>query len=188
MADITIIPLPANIKSIAGLHFGRLTVVGYGGKFKRVHKWVCRCDCGVYTLKRADHMGSGRSASCGCFNAELQKSNFQTHGGAASDKANRHPLYSVWCGMKKRCYTKSSTQYPHYGGRGIKVCAEWLFDFARFVSDMGDRPEGCSIDRIDSDGDYSAQNCRWADHSTQMKNRRPFKRGSRINVGSHNPI
>jgi hypothetical protein len=176
MAEICIIPLPKNINSIIGSRFSRLTVIGYGGKLGRAHKWVCLCDCGVTTLKRSDHMSSGRSRSCGCVNLESQKSNFEKHGGAVADKATRHHLYSTWCGMKKRCYSERCDAYPYYGGRGIGVCDEWRHDFSAFARDMGKKPDGMTLDRIDSDGDYSAGNCKWSTKSEQMKNRRPFRR------------
>lgn len=176
MAEIIIKPLPGNINSAIGMQFGRLSVIGYAGKFKRVHKWVADCDCGNRVIRRLDHMRSGRSKSCGCLNAEVQRNNFQKHGGAVMDKSKRHPLYSIWCGMKKRCYTPSCDSYPYYGGRGIKVCDKWKNNFSAFVADMGDRPQGTTLDRVDGDRDYSPENCRWADHSTQMKNRKPFKR------------
>lgn len=81
--------------------------------------------------------------------------------------------------MKKRCYSERCDAYPYYGGRGISVCSEWRDDFARFVEDMGERPAGATLDRIDNDADYGPKNCRWATKSEQMKNRRPFKRGGR---------
>ena len=86
-----------------------------------------------------------------------------THG--LSDR----PEYSIWCGMKQRCNYKNHKSYHRYGGRGIKVCSEWS-DFAQFLKDMGDRPNGMTLDRINSNGDYSKDNCRWISSSEQMKN------------------
>lgn len=87
---------------------------------------------------------------------------------------SRLPEYSLWCGMKQRCYYKKHKAYDRYGGRGIKVCERWL-DFANFYKDMGERPDGMTLERIDTDGDYSPENCKWATYSEQMKNTKRTK-------------
>lgn len=165
--------IPSRVKDITGTVFGRLEVVGYGGRKGKAILWLCKCECGNMVKCRLDHMKTGRTKSCGCLNIELQRKSFQTHGLAPADKRKRHPLYSVWCGMKKRCYTKSAHNYEYYGGRGIKVCDRWRDDFLAFVVDMGEKPDGYTIERKDNDGDYCPDNCIWADKSTQMRNRRP---------------
>lgn len=83
--------------------------------------------------------------------------------------------FKSWESMKQRCFNPNSKDYANYGGRGVSVCAEWVHDFPKFLSDMGERPEGSSLDRIDSDGNYEPSNCRWADPKTQQRNTRVSK-------------
>lgn len=89
--------------------------------------------------------------------------------------ATRHPLYATWVNMKTRCYNKNNKSYPRYGGRGIRVCDRWMekpYGFQNFVADVGERPQGCSLDRIDVNGNYCKENCRWATPTQQALNRR----------------
>lgn len=94
------------------------------------------------------------------------------------DGRSKHPLYSTYHGMRNRCNNIAHKAFYAYGARGITVCQEWLDDFWQFVADVGDRPDGTTLDRIDGDKGYTPDNCRWSDWSTQMRNRRRFKRSA----------
>ena len=89
---------------------------------------------------------------------------------ASTNKKSTHPLYSTWSGIKSRCYNPNMTSYDYYGGRGITVCDRWLNSFESFLEDMGDRPAGYTLDRIDSNKGYSPDNCRWANITVQRLN------------------
>ena len=89
---------------------------------------------------------------------------------------NPHPLYQIWQGMKARCLNPNNPHYANYGGRGIKICDEWINNFNQFVADMKDRPCGYSIDRIDNNGDYTPNNCKWSTKKEQQRNRRITKK------------
>lgn len=134
-------------------------------------QWVCKCDCGKIRVVFTSSLKNGRSTSCGCLAkskaAEIAKINFKTHG----DTKTR--LYQIWSGIKKRCNNENAYNYKNYGGRGIKICNEWneYLGFRTWALDNGYN-DSLSIDRIDVDGDYTPDNCRWVDIVTQNNNRR----------------
>lgn len=165
----------AALRDLTGQSFGRLTVLSVGERRGRKRYWNCRCDCGTEKAVHGDHLKAGRSRSCGCLNRESQRASFQKHGGAPAVKTERHPLYGTWCSMKTRCFNERAWQYRYYGGRGISVCPEWRDDFARFAADVGERPPGTTLDRLDPDGDYNPGNVRWATSKEQRQNRRRAK-------------
>jgi len=129
----------------------------------------CRCDCGNEKLVRPPDLVHGRTISCGCRFAETRY--------RKADRDIDHPEYFIWASMHRRCGDKRRRDYPRYGGRGITVCARWTGDggFRRFLADMGNRPAGHSIERLDNDKEYSPQNCIWADAKQQARNQRRIK-------------
>lgn len=154
---------------LTGQRFGRLVVLAYAASKRNRRTWTCRCDCGRGAVVSSDALRGGRTVSCGCRQASVLGDSTRTHGGS------RTPVHRVWNTMKYRCYNPNSPEYPYYGGRGIQVCERWQNSFAAFRSDMGPRPAGGSIDRIDPDGNYEPGNCRWATQREQVRNSRAAK-------------
>jgi len=155
-----------------GQTFGRLTVTGPAdslpnGKSK-LKAFLCECVCGIKKVIAASNLQTGRTRSCGCLVAETAKLNI---GAPIKHEQCWSPTYSSWAGMKDRCTNQNHKSYNNYGGRGITVCERWM-DFRNFLEDMGERPEGMSIDRIDVNGDYEPGNCRWATAEQQSLNKR----------------
>ena len=157
-------------KSLIGQRFGRLVVIAEDPirGASRSMKWICRCDCGTVKSIGAQALRNGATVSCGCYNREIN-SNRVIHGHEKNGR--KSPTYTSWEKMLSRCYREKDPGYSNYGGRGISVCEEW-HTFANFLKDMGERPKGTSIDRINPDGNYEPGNCRWITQKEQTNNTR----------------
>jgi len=157
-----------------GSKYGKLTILKHLKYENKHHIYLCKCNCGNIVKVYGCHLQSGHTKSCGCIVKEQNVKKLTTHGLSAD------PLYIIWCGIKNRCNDKNAPNYKYYGGRGISVCDEWLHNFKAFYDWANENgyeyreiyKDKLTIDRIDVNGNYEPNNCKWADWKTQNNNKR----------------
>jgi len=160
--------LKGKFRDLTGQRFTRLMVLERVPNHKLWVRWNCKCDCGKETIVYAGHLTKNHTQSCGCLQKERLLESITKHGQSHRKKTRS---YQTWENMRARCHNPKHLAYPNYGARGIRVCKRWD-SFENFQEDMGERPTGKSLDRINNTKGYSKSNCRWATIKEQSRNKR----------------
>lgn len=165
--------MPRKLIDLTGQRFGRLLVLEYrraGGGGAAY--WRCLCDCGTEKLVTGGSLRRNNTRSCGCLKSDVLTARNFKHG--LMTRTGRTRTYNSWQQMIARTTNPDHPRWADWGGRGITVCDRWR-DYPSFLADMGEKPPGLTLDRIDNNGDYEPGNCRWATHAQQAINKTGFK-------------
>jgi NAD(P)-dependent dehydrogenase (short-subunit alcohol dehydrogenase family) len=156
--------------NLMGESYSRLTALSRAPNQEKHTMWRALCECGNIITVRAQHLRNGNTKSCGCLDRETSLARSAKHGQYG------RPVYESWKGMIQRCTNPANQEWKNYGGRGVTVIPDWLL-FANFYKDMGDRPEGKTLDRENNELGYSKSNCKWSTSKEQAMNKRNTKKG-----------